>query len=274
MKRLDLSKIIKATRKSIVKHAPEILTGIGIGGMVTATVLAVKATPKALSLIEEEKNRQNDELQREAIESGDDECREITKLTPLDTVKAAWKPYIPAVVTGTVSVACLIGASSVNARRNAVLATAYSLSETALAEYKEKVIEMVGEKKEEAIRDKVAKDHIEKAPLADREVILTGKGDALCFDVISGRYFKSDIDKVKKAQNELNQRLLSEMYISLNEFYYELGLRPIKLGNELGWNIDDGLIDLHFSSQLADDGTPCLVVDYHVAPRYGYRDLM
>jgi hypothetical protein len=61
------------------------------------------------------------------------------------------------------------------------------------------------------------------------------------------------------------------MYISVNDFYYEIGLGNTKIGNDLGWHVDNGLIDLEFSSQLADDGTPCLVLDYRVAPRYDYR---
>lgn len=62
-----------------------------------------------------------------------------------------------------------------------------------------------------------------------------------------------------------------DMYISLNDFYYEIGLRGISIGDDIGWDIDRGYIDLDFSSQLAEDGVPCLVIDYGVAPRYGYK---
>lgn len=152
-----------------------------------------------------------------------------------------------------------------------LLATAYSLSEAAFAEYREKAAETVGEKKEAEIRDKVAKAQIERDPVSGHEVIMTGKGDTLCYDVVSGRYFKSSIEKIRRAENVLNRKLMDEMYVSLNEFYYELGLKCTGMGNELGWNVDDGLIDLHFSTQLSEDETPCLVVDYHIAPRYDYR---
>ena len=133
---------------------------------------------------------------------------------------------------------------------------------------------MFGEKKHETVKDAIAKDKIEKNPIAMQEVIITEKGNTLCYDVLSGRYFKGDIDKIKKAENELNRQMRDEMYISLNDFYYEIGLENIKLGDELGWNINEGYIDLSFSSQLASDGTPCLVIDYAVAPRYDYRVLM
>ncbi len=257
MHKPNLSKICKNVKSATVKHSPEILTGVGIAGMVTTTVMAVRATPKAIRLLDDEKKRQN-----------------VDKLEPADVVKTAWKCYIPAAVTGTVSVVCLIGASSVNARRNAALTAAYTLSESTLRDYQKKVIETIGEKKEQTVRDAVAKERLEKNPVENKEVIITAKGETLCFDVVSGRYFKSDIDKLKKAENELNRQMRDEMYISLNEFYYEIGLEPVKLGEDLGWNIDDGYIDLHFSSQLATDGTPCLVIDYGYGPRYDFRRLM
>lgn len=264
MKRPSLTKVLRIIRTTTSKHSPEILTGIGIAGMVVTTVMAVRTTPRALRLIEEEKDRQNEELSEE---------EQITRLDPVEVIKTAWRPYVPAAVTGAISIACLIGSNSVSMRRNAALAAAYRLSETAFTEYKDKVIETVGEKKEQVIRDKVAKERMEKDPVSNKEVIVTKHGDTLCYDAISGRYFKSDIDKIKKAQNEINRELVNTMYISLNEFYYALGLKPNGLGDDLGWNIDDGLVDISFSSQLADDGTPCLVVDYRIAPRYDYGKL-
>lgn len=256
MQKPNLTKLYRGVKNATIKHSPEILTGIGIAGMVTTTIMAVRATPKALVLIEEEKEKSN-----------------LDRLPPVEIVKTTWKCYIPAAITGTVSAACLIGANSVNSRRNAALATAYSLSESTLRDYQKKVVETIGEKKEQTVRDAVAKERLEKNPVENREVILTTKGDTLCFDVVSGRYFKSDIDKLKKVENELNRQMRDEMYISLNEFYYEIGLESIKLGDDLGWNIDDGYIDIRFSSQLATDGTPCLVVDYGYAPRYDFRNL-
>ena len=194
------------------------------------------------------------------------------KLTVAETVKAAWKPYIPAAITGTASVACLIGASSVHLRRNAALAAAYHLSETALTEYKEQVIETFGKNKEKKVRDNVDRARVERTPCDDKEVIITGDGDTLCFDYHSGRYFKTSIDKLKKIENELNARLLREDYISLNDFYDELGLSFTQLGDDLGWHVEKGLIEFSFSSQLVND-TPCLVLNYNVAPQHGYSKL-
>lgn len=241
---------LKSVQNALVKHSPEILTGIGIAGMITTTVLAVRATPKALKLIEEEKKRQDKE-----------------KLTVGDTVKATWKCYIPAVVTGVSSTACLIGANSVHMRRSAALAAAYKVTETALIEYKDKAIEVVGEKKEKEIRDAIHKDRMEKQPVSRNTVIVTEKGNTLCYDYHSGRYFKSDRDAIIAAVNVINRKMTFDMYASLNELYDELDLEHTRFGDELGWNLQDGLVEPIFSSKLADDGTPCLMLDYSITPR-------
>lgn len=255
MSKPNLAKIAKDVRTAIARHSPEILTGIGIAGMVTTTVLAVQATPKALMLLEDAK-----------YEKGG-------SLTAPETIKACWKCYIPAAVTGTASIMCLVGASSAHAKRNAVLASAYKLSETALTEYRDKVIETIGEKKEKAIRDKIDKDHVEKNPVSKNDVIITGRGTTLCLDYHSGRYFNSDIETIKRAINELNRQMLIHECVSLNDFYDELNLSHTELGDELGWRMDGKLVDIDFSSQLTDSGEPCLVLNYTVAPRRDYYKL-
>lgn len=254
MGKTNLATITKDIRKFASKRSPEILTGIGIAGMITTTILAVRATPKALELIEEQKE---EEL--------------VDELSSFEVVKVAWKPYIPAMVTCVVSTACLIGASSVNTKRNAALATAYKLSETALSEYRDKVVETIGEKKERIVRDKVAEERVKKNPVSKNEVIITGNGKTLCFDPISGRYFMCSIETIKKAENTLNKQMLHDIsgYVSLNEFYDELGLDHTSVGNDLGWNTNQ-LIDIDFSSQLNDNGEPSVVLDYLVAPKCDY----
>ena len=254
MNKADVSKFFKDVRGSMVKHSPEILTGVGITGMVTTTILAVKATPKALQKIEEKK---------------DEVCE--NELKPIEVVQATWKCYIPAATTGVFSIACLIGASSVNARRNAALATAYKISETAIAEYRDKVVETVGEKKEKTIREKISKDRIEKTPIKPAEVIDTKKGNTLCFDPLSGRYFKSDRDKILKAENEMNRQMLHDIngYASLNEWYNELGLESIDIGDDIGWTAYN-LIKIEFDPALTTEGEPCLAIYYVNPPKYGY----
>lgn len=259
MNKPNVAAMLKSVKMAVSKHSPEILTGLGIAGMITTTVLAVKATPKALDLIAAAEDEKFDNGHGEA-------------LTKLEVVKAAWKPYIPAAITCVTSATCLIGASSVHSKRNAALATAYNLSATALSEYKEKVIETIGEKKEHAIRDKVAEERITKEPVNQSAIIVSGNGNTRCFDTITKRRFTSDIESIKSIVNELNRRMINgEDYISLNDFYYELGLDGSSIGDELGWNVADGLIELDYSAQLDTDGVPCIVIDYAIAPKRGFQ---
>lgn len=248
-----LANIAKGVKTVMTKHSPEILTGLGIAGMVTSTILAVKATPQAMLLIEDAR-----------FEKGDD-------LDIKETVQTCWKCYIPAAVTGAVSIGCLVGASAVNLKRNAALTTAYALSETALAEYREQVVESIGEKKEQGIRDKAAKKQIEKNPVQKSEIIVTGHGDSLCFDPLSARYFTSDIEFIRKAENRLNKRMIHDIggYVSINDLYDELNLPHTDIGDMLGWN-SDNLIDLDISAHVTDDGRPSLVINHYTRPIYNY----
>lgn len=252
MGNINFKQIANNIVKTASKHSPEILTGLGIVGMGTTVIFAVKGTVKATKIIEEEKHNRSEPMNKKEV------------------VKATWKCYIPAAVTGVTSMACIIGASSINARRNAALAAAYNISTVALSEYKDKVVETIGEKKEQTIRESIAKDKLEKNPVSSNEVVVTEKGTTLCYDGIFGRYFRSDRDAIVRAVNNINRRIVLDSYVSLNEFYGELGLNPIPIGDDLGWNFDDKQIEVEFSSQLAEDGTPCLVIEYNVAPKYGY----
>ena len=235
--------ITKATEKS-----PEILVGMGLAGMLTSTVLAVKATPKALDIL----------------------AQEDEDLTNLEKVKKTWKCYIPATIGYCTSAACIIAATSTNNKRNAMLAGAYKLSESALLEYRNKVVEVVGEEKEKEIRDSIAKDRVEDRPV----ITCLGKDDYSCYDMLSGRYFKSDIDKIQKAVNDMNYKLLNDNILSLNEFYYELGMKGTDIGYEQGWDISKGMIEVSFSSIISENDEPCIVMHFDNPPQYGFDRFM
>lgn len=254
MAKFDISKMLKTASNTLVKHGPEILTGLGVAGMIGCTILAVKATPKALKIIEEEKKKKG-----------------VDKLTPVETVKVAWKPYTPAIAVGTASVACIIGASATNYRRNAALTAAYKLSETAFHEYREKVVETIGEEKEKEVKSKIAKDRVEKNPVSQNTVVITGSGNTLCLDETSGRYFYSDKNYIEKIQNDLNRRMLYDIcgYVSLNEFYDELDIDHLDIGDSIGWNTSR-MIDIHIEGGISDDGRPCLVIMHNNPPMYNF----
>ena len=110
--------------------------------------------------------------------------------------------------------------------------------------------------------------------LSNNQIIITDKGNTLCYDGVSGRYFKSDIETIRRAINTVNRSMTYDMYVSLSEFYDELGLEHTDVSDDLGWNLDNGLVDIDFDSRIAEDGTPCITLNYRVAPRYDFSSLM
>lgn len=229
------------------KHSPEILTGLGVVGMIATTITAVTATPKALELINENK----------------DENGYISKK---DTIKVAWKQYIPSSIIGIASIACIVGSNKVSLHRSALLAAACSISEKKLKEYKSKVVDVLGEKKEkEDVYESIIQDRIDDSPTPTCEP--KKSDDILFYDVWSGRYFYSDRNKVDRAVNELNSIFLQADQVCLNDFYDSINLDRNQFGYICGWNRQTTkLIEIRYSSHIAKDGNPCLAVDFFQDP--------
>jgi hypothetical protein len=265
MNKLNLAKIVKDTKNAVSKHSPEILTAVGVVGMFTSTVLAVKATPKAVMLMADKK-----------LELSHEYGEDVDTLTPAETIKTTWKCYVPAAFTGLVSAACIIGAQSVNAKRNTAIMAAYKLAESALTDYKETVIETIGEEKERDIRSRIAQKHVDRNPVRNNQVIIMGNAEYLYYEPISSRYLKTTANALKEAEIELNRRMLHDIsgYASVNDLYDELELENTDVGDELGWNTSYLIkIDIH-ETKIAPDGSPCFVIDYGNPPRYNYTRFM
>lgn len=259
---MNVQSVVKGTGRFFKKNSSKILLGFGISGGVTACVLAVKATPKAIELIQKKK----EELDLEPEDTLD------TK----EVILTVWKCYIPAFVIGGMSILCVIASHSSEVRRNAAIASAYTISESTFRNYRNKVMDIVGEEKEKEVRDAVVKDQLNKNPVSNTEVYMTQKGNTLIFEPISGRYFRGDFDKVFRAINEINHEILrnsdpfSNGYATLNDFYILIGLPETSMGDTLGWRMDMGMIEVKPSAQIADNGEPCLAIVYTQEPVYDF----
>lgn len=262
--------ILKTIKAGTVKNSPVLLIGLGIGSFTSAIVLAVRATPKALKLINEKKEEKKQRIKTYNNSSNSTDII-VPELTKIEIVKSCWKCYIPAALSMLIGTVSLVSSSCISQRRNALLTTACAATQTAFNEFRTKTKDIIGEEKTKEVIDAVAKDKIEKLPVNDDEIIYTGQGDDWCFDAQCGRYFKGDIGKIKKAINTINYRLLNEMCVSLNEFYYEIGLEGTGLGDKVGWNLDNGMIEPAFSSIFSDSkNKTCFVVDFNLQPLYNY----
>jgi hypothetical protein len=253
-----LGELAKRFEKLVTDNSPSILTAIGVTGALTTAYLTGKASFKAADMI------MDDEFKGEMA----DNSKQIRK----DRIRLVWKFYIPAAVSATLTVAAIISANRIGSRRAAALAVAYSVSERAFEEYRNKVVQRLGDKKEQSLRDEIAVERINRDPVDNKMVIITGRGSVLCYEEFTGRYFNSDMEALRKAQNDINEQVINDSYAALSDLYTLLGLPQTTNSDEVGWNLDR-LLKLTYSYAGAEDGTPCISVGFSVFPVRFYNRL-
>ena len=247
----------KVAKKFVSENSPTIFAGLGIAFGLGSVAFAVKGTVKSYDQV---KNK---------------ESAERVLLNKKEVVKLVWKNYIPTVALSAASVACIISSVHISARRLTIMAAAYATSNDSFKEYKEKAHELLGDKKEEEIRSGIDSDIVKKTPPTVNHIHDAVGGGVLCLDKYSGQYFYSDADTIKKVVNHLNNLMLHDFYVSLNDLYTELGIEQCKFGDDFGWNVREGdLIEAEFTTQLSEDDTPILVLDYTVSPFPNYRNYL
>lgn len=258
---MSIASLAKNLERFTVAKSPAILTAIAVTGTVTTAVLASQASFKAARLIQDEEARHIVEGKADHVPHD-----EAYVLETADKVKLVWTLYIPAASTCITTIVAMIAATQIGTRRAAAMTVAYSMTEKAFGEYREKIVEKLGEKKEEAARDELAQERVDRHPLsASKQVVIVGANEVLCFDQHSGRYFNSSMEQIKKAQNDTNFQILNDTYASLNDFYERIGLPMVPTGEELGWNGDRPL-DVFISTVLSEDQQPCLSIDFTSVP--------
>lgn len=246
------------------QNSTTILTGLGVGGTAATAYLSGKASFKAARIIDREEAILNAGLS--------DSIREMHPVRPTkkEKVKLVWKCYIPATAVGATTITCIIMAQRINSGKIAALVIASGISERALQEYKDKVIEKLGDVKERNLRDELAQDRVTKNPVRPGEVIVPGIGDVLFYDQHGGRYFHSTMEKVRAAENKINFELLNQIGCSLSEFYDEVGSPPSNYSDSAGWNGGER-IEVVFSTTLSSDDRPCIAIDFRPPPTTSYR---
>lgn len=257
---MSLSLIAKKVVTLAGENSPVILTALGVTGTVTTAYLTGKASYKAYEVIAQEEMVATNDADRPA------------ELSNAEKVKAIWPLYIPPVVAGGVTIASIIMANRINSTRAAAFAAAAGISERALQDYKEKVVEKLGQTKANNVQDAVAQDRVNAHPIGSKEIILAGTGEVLCFDLYSGRYFQSTVEEIKKAENNLNFNIVQNMSASLSEFYQDIGLPPNGSSEHVGWSSDQ-MVDVTISAVMSPDNRPCMAIDFSPNPSPHYQKL-
>lgn len=258
---MDLVGIAKSIMAASKKRLPELLIGMAIGGFFTATVAAVKAAPEMYEDLEEVKKNEEMTKQERHVEEA----------------KVIVKHQIPAIVIFSVSLIAVMSADKIHCKRNAAMAIVVEASSAAVKEYRTIVREVTGEEKareveriyEERERERARAETYNRAN-TQPVTIITGD-ECWIRDEFTNTIFKSNINTVIAAMNECNTRVFDEMYISLNEFYEEIGIKDAKVNSAVGWNNNTGLIKIKWNSVI-EDCRPIVTMEYINPPKEGFRE--
>lgn len=240
---MSLKQILGAGAQKAKHNSPAILATAAGVGVITTAYLSGKASVKASKIIAEDQETPYD--RRKAL---------------IHNAKLVWKTYIPTGISAAATIGCIVGAQRTAGNKTLAATTALAVSERAYSAYRDKVIEEFGERKDQSIRDQVVAEQIQRDPPPAH--ILSGPGNVLCQELFTGRYFTSDMETLRKAQNDLNERLMGGVYCTLDEWYDLIGLDYTKASNNIGWTSDKQM-KLNFSTHLSPDGRPVLAFDYN-----------
>jgi len=174
--------------------------------------------------------------------------------------KLVWTFYIPPVLLGTSTIFAIAGANRLAARKILAAQSLVAVSQRSLAEYRDKIVQEFSSRKDQSIVDKVVADKIAKDP--PPATLISGPGAVLCCELLTMRYFVSDVETLRKAMNDLNALLLRQDYATLDEWYWRIGLQNTTQAPHIGWT-SDKLMELIFSAALTEDGRPCMAFDYN-----------
>jgi hypothetical protein len=245
--------MLNTAQKMVNQNSPAILTAIGVAGTITTAVLTHRAALRATDLIGQE--------------NVDRAVMNRPELTGREEFELVWKVYAAPVSSGCFTIASIVCANRIGTRRTAAMAAAYSLSERAFTEYREKVYEHVGKNKERKIKDEIAQDQVLRNPPRS-DMIVVGS-DVIFHEAFTGRYFRSNMEDVKQAVNRINHHMINNFSADLNDFYDFVGLDRTDMGDQLGWN-SDKLIELEFTTIMDDQQRPAVSFRYANPPRESY----
>ncbi len=244
---MNLGDVGRLLRTNVKEHSPIILSAMAGIGVLSTAYLASVASIHAVDIIREDEHINGPYLD--------------SKKKLMNRTKLVWKLYIPAGISAASTITCIVGANRVEAKKTIAAQTAFAVSQRVYSDYRDKVIEEFGERKDQSIRDQIADDRV-KLTAPDPNVLISGPGNVLCCELFTGRYFASDMETLRKAQNELNRKMLTHDYATFDDFYYLVGLNRTTTSGQIGWK-SSKLMELQFSTVLTEDGRPCLAFDYN-----------
>jgi hypothetical protein len=244
-------------------YSPQILTGVGILGGIAAGVLAARATLKLPSVVEEfemGKDIISEKYGADIDDSG--KTKDLVYLygrTGLDLMKLYWQP----ITIGSASIICIIAAQGINQKRQVALVAAVKSAESLIQAYRARVIEAVGEEREQEIYYGVKTEKITDENGKTKTVKTFDPLDSTPYT----RYFdprnpnwqrgnrELNLFFLKNVQNWCNDRLNARGFLYLNEVYELLGVHESPEGQIIGWLVpqlggEDGYVDFNIQNPV------------------------
>lgn len=252
-----IKEMLQSAQSFALKNSPTILTAVGVLGVVTTSVTAARAGYASAILLAEANDPPR--MQGEDIEP----------LSGRQKIETVWKQFIPPAVIGAITLAAIVGANRIGTRRATALAAAFAMSERMAEEYRQKVLEHIGDRKEDLVRSDILQDRLKNA---GTETIILGESQVIHFDAWSGRAFPAAIAQIDAAVNQINYQLNQQWSASLTEFYDLLGLPKTAVSDDFGWNMDHQLAP-YYTSCLLPDGRPAREIRFDVEPFQGYNKI-
>lgn len=251
--------VYNGVKGQVEKHSPEILLGVGVVGVVATTVTACKATMKLNDILDEcaetrEKIKEVAENPNYEDRYTEEDAQKDLTINYVQTGVKIVKLYAPSVALGVFSVGCLLGSHNVMQKRNAALSAAYLTVDKSFKEYKQRVIDRVGEEVEKEIRYGIKAEEIETTVQnedgTETTVIETVKtmdptlySDYARFFDEASPYWQKDPEYnmvfLKAQQQYANDLLRAKGRLFLNDVYEMLGIDKTKAGQIVGWVYDE-----------------------------------
>lgn len=231
MKQNVLDKVFYGTTRFIKCNSPTILSLIAVAGVVGTSISVGKATNKATKKLDRVRNQKGE------------------KLNDIEIIAVVAPIFIPSILIGGSTIACILGANVLNQRRQAALISAYALADNTFKEYREKLIELHGKEMDEEIRGEIARNHYDYHVLGiehpDQKV--------LWYEPYSDRFFEMYERELIDAEYHLNRNFILAGSRSLNDLYTMLGLPATEKGDENGWCVCDAYMWIDFEHILQKD---------------------
>ena len=226
-----------------------ILTGVGVGSLISATVVSFVFGSMAREAIEEECERQG-----------------VDELSPKDTIKTI-APYTiaPAALAVGGAVCVAVGHRS-DMKDKAAAVAAAALQEASAGVYKEEAKKILGEKKEKTIQEAADKALHDKQTNSGQLVVVNGEGDFLMYDTLTKQYIHNRIENVKNIIADMNIELSMDRDISLDDYCLYMGEEPVPHGRSLKWRADRGKIVAHYTADIAKNGEPYIIIAHENEP--------